>query len=199
MCVGLSKFSDLDGRMDDGQQSAAATFGFGHKGYSCRDGFCPSRSRWNLFLGGSCLRGSFLGRSSLGFSLPEILLAMAIMLLLAAFAWPSYRGYMVRGQRHLATLHLSAVMVALEHAAVSTGSYEHLHLSQFTAQQTLPASLKRSYRFSLQLADSGQHYELLATPIGKQAVWDNDCGTLKLDDRARRQVTGEGGAEQCWR
>jgi type IV pilus assembly protein PilE len=137
--------------------------------------------------------------SCLGFSLLEVLLAVAMMLICAAIAWPSYQSYIGREQRHLATLHLAAVMVGLEQAAASQGTYQHLNLSQLSTQQALPPSLKHSYQFSLQVEDAGRHYLLLATPTGKQARWDSDCVALTLDDRGRRGVTGSGDPEQCWR
>jgi type IV pilus assembly protein PilE len=54
------------------------------------------------------------GRATAGFTLIEVMITMAIVAMLTAIAYPSYRNYVIRGQVTSATDGLSAVQANME-------------------------------------------------------------------------------------
>lgn len=62
-------------------------------------------------------------RSKKGFSLIEVLIAVAIVGIIAAVAFPSYRSSVMKGNRSDGYTALNEIMQAQERYAVSTGVY----------------------------------------------------------------------------
>lgn len=62
--------------------------------------------------------------TSRGFTLIELMIAVAIVAILASVALPSYNNYMIRSRIPEATSHLAAKRVAMEQAFQDNRSYE---------------------------------------------------------------------------
>jgi type IV pilus assembly protein PilE len=134
-----------------------------------------------------------------GFSMLELVMALAIAAVLAAYAVPAYVAYAARGHR------IDAV-IALHRAAQYLGGYP------LTAGQTraLPPGFDRApghgravYR--LELVPGGDRnggYEIRAIPADDGPMRDDACGTFVLDGlgvRLNRATGGEGAySEACW-
>ena len=126
-----------------------------------------------------------------GFTLIEMLIALACVALLASLAWPSYQSLILRSQRAQARASLLQAAHWLERAASANGSYP------LTAD--VPASVLQidGQRYKMTVASSAQSYTLSATPLGTQAA--DTCGTLTVNHLGVRSVQGASQtATQCW-
>jgi len=130
-------------------------------------------------------------RRQLGFTLIEVLVAMACVAVLVTVAWPSYQGLLERSQRAQARTALLQAAHWLERAASANGNYP--------ASTDIPASVLQveGQRYQIQVTSSPQSYALSATPIGTQSA--DACGTLTLNHLGVRGVQGGSQtAAQCW-
>ena len=128
---------------------------------------------------------------SKGFTLIEMLIALACVALLASFAWPSYQSLVLRSQRAQARAALLQAAHWFERAASANGSYP------LTAD--VPASVLQvdGQRYKMTVTSTAQSYTLSATPLGTQAA--DACGTLTLNHLGVRSVLGASQtAAQCW-
>lgn len=128
---------------------------------------------------------------SKGFTLIEMLIALACVALLASFAWPSYQSLVLRSQRAQARAALLQAAHWFERAASANGSYP------LTAD--VPASVLQvdGQRYKMTVTSTAQSYTLSATPLGTQAA--DACGTLTLNHLGVRSVLDASQtAAQCW-
>jgi type IV pilus assembly protein PilE len=140
-----------------------------------------------------------------GFSLLELLVAMALVALLTALALPAYAALVQRAQRNDARL----ALLAIQHA-------EELHYQDanaYTEMLSLPRAdgglglRERSdaglYELTVSTSGDGQHFMATARPVpGTRQAGDTECALLILDETGRRSATDAGNRDssaQCWR
>ena len=135
----------------------------------------------------------------LGFSLLELVLALAMAAVLAAYAAPIYVSHTSRGHRMNAIL---ALHRAAQYVAVSTPAAGQ--------PLALPPGLDRSpehgravYRLELvSTQDRGAGYEIVALPAGDGPMRGDACGAFVLDGagvRSNRLPTGDSTRlDACW-
>lgn len=130
-------------------------------------------------------------RHTQGFTLTELLIALACVALLASLAWPSYQQLMWRTHRTQARASLVQAAHWFERAASANGAYP--------IASDVPSSVLQieGQRYKLSVVSSAQSYTLSATPLGTQA--SDTCGTLTLNHLGLRSVQGASQtAAQCW-
>ena len=158
------------------------------------------------------------GAAVRGMTLIEITLALAIAVLVGAYAVPAYREYLARGHRQAAVNALYACALQIE-AGESTGGMQgqRAHGPEFgsgavrTCASTTPA-----YRILVRVAGSGAEssagedtpqgastyvVEAIPQPRGPQRA--DRCGVFTLDASGRRgnrnaAAHGERAFERCW-
>ena len=126
-----------------------------------------------------------------GFTLIEMVIALACVALLASLAWPSYQNLILRSQRAQARASLLQAAHWLERAASANGSYP--------LTTDVPASVLQidGQRYKLSVTSTAQSYTLSATPVGTQTA--DACGTLTVNHLGVRNVQGASQtAAQCW-
>jgi type IV pilus assembly protein PilE len=124
-----------------------------------------------------------------GVTLIELLIAVAIVGILAAIAYPSYQRYVARTHRNAAAACLSQLGQFMERAY--TGNFSYLGVDQNLPCET-ENSLNRRYAISVQ-ASTRTTYTLQAVPTTLQSAADT-CGTLTINQRGQRTPTTAG----CW-
>ena len=151
----------------------------------------------------------FAGQASVGgFSLVEVLAALACILILAMLAYPAYARYVVKARRAEAE---SALLELLQQQE----QYYTLHNSYvaFSAESTTPEA--RRYRWWSGTRAASSSHELrgdacpdggidicivLSAVPGSERVDSNfrdpDCGTLSLRSTGARAAGGP--ASRCW-
>jgi type IV pilus assembly protein PilE len=133
-----------------------------------------------------------------GFSVIEIVVALAIVAILAALALPHYHDAVRRGRRAEARAGLLQAAHWLERVATRTGSYLHDEAEFPQALTTVPSG---TYAIGFKPSDAkGSGYTLTATPRGAQ-VGDR-CGSYTLDQTGLRGLASASATEalqaECW-
>jgi len=126
-----------------------------------------------------------------GFSLIELLIALACVALLASLAWPSYQSLILRSQRAQARASLLQAAHWLERAASANGSYP--------LANDVPTSVLQidEQRYKMSVTSTAQSYTLSAMPLGTQTA--DACGTLTVNHLGVRSVQDASQtAAQCW-
>lgn len=148
-----------------------------------------------------------------GFSLIELMIAVAIIGIIAAVAYPSYQEHVRDSRRAVAASCLMDVAADLERSYAANLTYVPSGNSTLAAEQFRPANARA--RFSC-LNDSTitnnflftfwNHQVQKTTYQARMYLGNGDrCGTLEIDQSGARKVdaNGRGGydaslVDQCW-
>lgn len=163
--------------------------------------FCR-RARRGLVIG-ACPKAA-PGRNR-GFTLIEVMIAVVIVGILAAIAYPSYRNYVRDSRRSEAKAALTDVANRLERYVYQCNAYTNnfagsqsactgLGLATGATVTTLPT--EHSY-YSLAIT-LGTGYTIAATAIGDQAALDTLCTSLSFDSLGQKTATGSE-TSRCWK
>jgi len=130
-----------------------------------------------------------------GFTLVELMVALAIIGILSAVAYPSYTSYVQRAQRANARSALIQAAQWMERAATSLGTYP---LAANVPSSVLTVEGGR-YTMAVASAD-GATYTLTATRVSGTSQASDACGNFTIDQAGRKGVTSASGmtAEECW-
>jgi len=145
-----------------------------------------------------------------GFTLTELVIAIAILAILAAIAYPSYRGQVLRGNRTIARNQLVELAQKQEEQQIKRGAYATTFDRLVSIDQTTvyvdrdggyAAALSSDsiYELAFQGTPSSSEYEIRATPVGNQTD-DEDCAWLQIYSNGRRTAEDDGGTSNpdCW-
>ena len=130
-----------------------------------------------------------------GFTLVELLVAMVIVGILGAIAYPSYLAYILKAHRADAQTTLSQYQMALERCYSQNFAYN----AACGGLPAFPVASPQGY-YSIQISNLGATtYTLTATPVGMQ-VRDTTCATMSLNQANVKVGLDSGGAAQtkCW-
>lgn len=137
-----------------------------------------------------------------GFSLIEVMIALAIVAIIAAIALPSYQNQVTRTWRNKATACLTELAQGMERRFTGNMSYEgpaadpaELPPTACTTQD----NMGQRYGFDFTDDPTRTVYTLRATPRGAQLANDTGCGVLTLDQIGSRGALGDNSVEECWR
>jgi len=140
---------------------------------------------------------SISDRRSTGFTLIELMIAIAIVALLVGIAIPSYTEYVVRSNRAEGKTILMEAAQALERCYSRFGAYNNSNCTSI-----FPLTSENEWYVVSQPGANNigaNSFSLEAVPQGTQESRDKKCGTLTLDHVGRRGVEdAEGTASDCW-
>lgn len=142
-----------------------------------------------------------------GFTLMEVVIAMAIAGVLAAIAIPSYRDYVLRNDRAVAKRILTELVAQQESRFLRQRSYavDFVDLVNIASGDPTEVFIDKQGQFRTAVADEGVIYQLniedatadafrlTATAVNAQAR-DADCPELELRSTGQRLPNGN----DCW-
>jgi type IV pilus assembly protein PilE len=141
-----------------------------------------------------------------GVTLMELMIVVAIVSMIAAFAYPSYTQYIVKTKRTAATTTLLQVADRQQQFFMDNKRYAtDLTNLGYTANplwvsddgNTVPAGdMDAVYVFGL-VNVTPTEFMAFAVPIGQQQVRDRECGAMTLDHARTRKAYGTE-PDDCW-
>lgn len=136
----------------------------------------------------------------LGMTLIELMIVVAIIGILSAIAYPSYRQYVMRSNRTEAKTAMMQASQALEKCFTRFGVYNNGNCTPFVSMNVLaangPVTETGKYRLSFSLINDVE-YTIQAVPQDGQAQ-DTKCGTLSIDQSNRRTASATTDTKVCW-
>lgn len=141
----------------------------------------------NTALSSGTARDSGSISKQIGFSLIELMIAVAIVGIIAAIGYPSYLNHVNKSRRADAHLALMNASQSLERCQAEDFVYTNC---------VLPAHLETSDEgnYAITSETTADSYTLTATAQAAQ-VSDGGCPTITLNDKGVRGFTGDG---PCW-
>ena len=129
-----------------------------------------------------------------GFTLLELMIAVAVVGILAAVAYPAYTESVRKSHRADARAALNEVAQFMARTYAQSKSYTPGGALPALPLSAVPREGARSYDITLDPgATAANAYRLLATPTGRQT--QDRCGVLSVDHLGVRAAAG---GEGCW-
>lgn len=133
-----------------------------------------------------------------GFTLIELMITVAIIAILAAVSYPSYKEYLRKGRRVDAKVALLDASQAMERRYTETLSFAGTGLIGTGTGTIIPStSLNGDYTISF-ASQSATAYQLQAAPSSTRQTGDN-CGTFLLDNTGVKSLSSNTySVADCW-
>jgi type IV pilus assembly protein PilE len=123
-----------------------------------------------------------------GFTLIELVVAVAIVAILAAIALPSYRGYVTRGSREAVQSELVELAGVQEKIFLNSNAYTNLVTNAYTGASTgglgVTTGRSRDSRYTFSATVTGASFTLTATPVSGSTQASD--GNLSIDSQGQR-------------
>ena len=136
------------------------------------------------------------GRNARGFTMVELMVVVAIIAILAAFAVPNYLRYGIRARRSDGQQALQRMASAQERYYSTNNAYAKT-LTLLNWGQT--TSEKQYYTLSLDAATtSSTQFTAVATPVAGGPQAKDDCKALSITNTGLKAATGSTTNGTCW-
>jgi len=129
-----------------------------------------------------------------GFTLIEVMIAVAVIAIIASIAFPAYQDQAQKTRRADGKALLGNVSQQLERCYTRFGSYNNAGCSVTNGDSI--DSDDNFYNVTL-AGVAATTYSLTAIPQGIQAA-DTTCANLTLDQAGQQTYSGSGTVSECW-
>ncbi|MEI2430836.1 type IV pilin protein [Lysobacter yananisis] len=144
------------------------------------------------------LHGHGRARRQAGFTLIELMIAVAIVGILAAIAYPAYDDSVRKGRRAQAKADLVELAQRAERFYTLNNTYAGFWGSVPSGDKRSPRTGNAFYLLERSSGDTDANaFTLSATPTGAQ-VADSGCGTLSINQAGVRSISGSMEPARCW-
>lgn len=127
-----------------------------------------------------------------GVTLIELMIAVAVIGVLTAIAYPSYQTHVLKGHRSQAMADMMKIQLTLEENYTQSGAYDYSVISggscSFCEVDSNRYQLKTSHGTGMDT------YKIIATPQSTTGQDNDDCGTLGLNAAG----IGTAAVDGCW-
>lgn len=132
--------------------------------------------------------------SATGFTLIELVIVVAIVAILAAIAVPSYRRYVMHGNREAAESVMLEIASAQERYMVDNRSYATNVSALGYASTVAPGGAAAAYTLAVATSSAlPPTYSVTATPVSGSPQANDSCGTLSIGTDGSKLPVG------CWK
>lgn len=126
-----------------------------------------------------------------GFTLIELMIAVAIVGILAAIAYPAYTSQVMKTQRSDAKSSLLEAAHNLERCYTEYNAYDN------GGCPAVPGTSDEGY-YTITAATTANTFTLTANPASGVVVNDTECDKFTLTNTGAQGITGTGTSTQCW-
>lgn len=147
-----------------------------------------------------------------GFTLVELIIAMAIIALLARIAIPAYMESVNRGKRAQAQVAVTGLAQSFERYFSNCNSYNSstcvlgASINASNAPTIYPPSVPATgtafYTLTVNIPAGGASYTISATPVAGGSMANDKCGTFTLASDGTKNITGQAAGvaiTDCWK
>lgn len=128
-----------------------------------------------------------------GFTLAEVVIAVAIVGILAAIAIPAYTDHVRKSRRADGTISLLNAAHQLERCGSAFGRYDHANCANLLAAQDSTEAF-----YSIAGVAAAATYTFTATAQNEQVSDAAKCDAFTVDQAGTKGATGSEGIERCW-
>lgn len=140
----------------------------------------------------------FRPRAAGGFTLIELMIALSVVAILAAIAYPTYTDSVRKARRAQAKADLVVLAQRAERFYSLNNSYAGFWATVGTTDRKSPRDGTAYYTLARTPDDSSPtQFTLTATPQSTQTA-DRGCGVLSIDQAGTRSISGTLEKSRCW-
>ncbi len=140
-----------------------------------------------------------MNRKQMGFSLIEVMIAMAVIAILSSIALPAYQDQ-IRTSKRTEAQNLLLEAASKQQRFFSDNMSFGMDMGDLgygAANNNAEATESAAYTVSVNPAVDGSSYTLLATPTASQA--NDGCGNLGISNTGVKSETGTRSLKECWK